>query len=63
MEAISYILALWNFFSAHWVELGVALGYVVAAARIIVKLTPTPEDDSFLEKVIAIIKHIGFHLD
>lgn len=49
--------------AAHWLELGVALGYLVAAARVIVKLTPTPADDSRLELVIRILKHLGLHLD
>lgn len=28
------------------------IGYLVAAASTIVKLTPTPKDDSFMEKVV-----------
>lgn len=36
---------------------------VIVLARLIVKLTPTPADDSFLEKVVAWLKHIGLHID
>lgn len=50
------------FLKAHWVELGVAAGYVVAAARLIVKLTPSPADDTALASVIAFLKHLGLYL-
>ena len=36
---------------------------VVMAARLIVKLTPTPRDDSFLEGAITWLKHLGLHID
>ena len=32
---------------------------VVALARIIVKLTPTPKDDAVFAKVYNVLKHIG----
>ena len=38
-------------------------GAVVILARIIVKLTPTPADDSILEKVVSFLKAIGLHID
>ncbi len=48
---------------AEWITLGTAaLVAVVALARIIVKLTPTPDDDTFLEKIIAFLKIIGLHI-
>jgi hypothetical protein len=34
----------------------------MGAARIIVKLTPTPKDDTVLEKIIAFLKHIGLNV-
>jgi len=43
----------------HWVEIIAAYTGIVYAARIIVKLTPTPDDDTKLEKVIDTLKHIG----
>jgi len=45
-----------------WTEIVAAIGAVIIIARIIVKLTPTPKDDSFLEKVVAFLKHIGLHI-
>jgi hypothetical protein len=38
-------------------------GAVVMLARVIVKLTPTPADDSILEKVVSFLKAIGLHID
>lgn len=46
----------------HWVELGVAAGYAVATARLIVKLTPSPADDTALAAVMAVLKHLGLQL-
>jgi hypothetical protein len=39
------------------------IGGVTFTARLIVKLTPTPKDDSILEKVIGVLKHVGLHID
>ena len=52
----------------HWVtsnwEAVIALaGGVVILARVIVKLTPTPADDSVLEKVVNFLKGVGLHID
>ena len=52
MGIISYI-------SEHMGDIIVAIGGIVIAARVIVKLTPTPKDDSVLEAIIAVLKHIG----
>lgn len=38
-------------------------GAVVILARVIVKLTPTPTDDSVLEKIVAFLKTVGLHID
>lgn len=35
------------------------VGAVVIIARVVVKLTPTPADDTFLQKVIGWLKHLG----
>jgi len=34
----------------------------MGAARIIVKLTPTPKDDSILEKFISLLRHVGLNV-
>ena len=38
-------------------------GAVVILARVIVKLTPTPTDDSVLEKIVGFLKTVGLHID
>ena len=40
--------------TAHWTDILAAWGAVVAAATVIVKLTPTQRDDAILAKVIKI---------
>ena len=45
----------------HWQDIVNAIMAIVIAARVIVKLTPTPKDDTFLEKIIEWLKH--FFLD
>ena len=55
-QTISYV-------AAHWSDIVSAIGGLVIAARIIVKLTPSPADDSVLEKVVGFLKHIGLHID
>ena len=60
---MNYILDIAAFFAKNWVEIGVAYGYLVAGARILVRLTPTPVDDSLLAKVVAAARVIGLHVD
>jgi len=38
-------------------------GAVVMLARVVVRLTPTPTDDSVLEKIVAFLKTVGLHID
>ena len=49
--------------TANGAQIVAAIGAVVIAARVIVKLTPTPADDSVLDKVVSVLKHIGLHID
>lgn len=56
-------LDIYNFFTTHWVEVAAAAAYIVAAARILVRLTPTTTDDTILAKIVAVLKTIGLHLD
>jgi hypothetical protein len=53
---------IWNWITSNWTEIVAALGGIVLAARIIVKLTPTPADDSALEKVVNFLKTLGLHI-
>lgn len=39
-----------------------AIGAVIILARLIVKLTPTPKDNTWLERVVVWLKHIGLHI-
>lgn len=47
----------------HAEDIVAIIGGIVVTARIIVKLTPTPKDDSVLEKIVGILKHLGLHID
>jgi hypothetical protein len=38
-------------------------GAVVMLARVIVRLTPTPADDTILEKIVSFLKAVGLHID
>lgn len=52
-----------NYIASHWVEIGAAIGLIMGAARIIVKLTPTPKDDSILEKIVGLLRHVGLNVN
>jgi peptidyl-tRNA hydrolase len=47
----------------NWKTVVEAAGAVIIAARLIVKLTPTPADDSVLDKIVNFLKHLGLHID
>jgi len=47
----------------NWMGIVAAAGAVVIAARLIVKLTPTPVDDSVLDKVVKFLKALGLHIE
>ena len=53
---------IWNWITSNWTEVVAAAGGIVLAARIIVKLTPTPADDTILEKVVAFLKTVGLNI-
>lgn len=48
--------------TANWHDLIAVAGSVVVVARIIVKLTPTPADDTILAKVVDVLKSLGLHI-
>jgi hypothetical protein len=52
-----------NYIVSHYSEIVAIAGSVVIVARIIVKLTPTPKDDSILEYVVGVLKHLGLHIN
>jgi hypothetical protein len=49
--------------TSNWEAVIALVGGVVILARVIVKLTPTPADDSVLEKVVNFLKGVGLHID
>jgi len=53
---------IWNWITANWTEIVAALGGIVLVARIIVKMTPTPADDTALERVVNFLKTLGLHI-
>lgn len=52
-----------NWITENFTNIMAIVGAVIVLARIIVKLTPTPNDDSILEKVVAFLKAVGLHID
>lgn len=51
-----------NWLLNNWQEIVNAMAAVMIVARIAVKLTPTPADDSALSKVVDVLKALGLHL-
>lgn len=45
--------------TAHWKDILAVIGGVVTVASLIVKLTPTQKDDTFLAKVIKVLSALG----
>jgi hypothetical protein len=52
-----------NWITENWQNVVGIAGAVVIVARLVVKLTPTPSDDSVLEKVVSVLKTLGLHID
>jgi len=51
-----------NWLLNNWQELVNAAAGVMIVARIVVKLTPTPKDDTALAKIVDVLKALGLHL-
>ena len=47
----------------NFVNIMAVVGAVIVLARVIVKLTPTPADDTILEKIVSVLKAVGLHID
>lgn len=52
-----------NFLTENFANIMAVVGAVIVLARVIVKITPTPADDSILEKVVSVLKTLGLHID
>ena len=48
-----------RFITEHYEEILQILGAVVAVATLVVKLTPTPQDDNVLAKVIRVLSALS----
>lgn len=51
-----------NWITENFTNIMAIVGAVIVLARIIVKLTPTPADDSILEKVVNFLKAVGLQI-
>lgn len=47
--------------TAHWKDILDVVAYTVAAASVVVKITPTPKDDTVLDKVIGVLAILGLN--
>ena len=48
--------------TANFASIVAIAGATVMLARVIVKVTPSPADDSILEKIVGFLKAIGLHI-
>lgn len=56
------VLNIINLVKAHWADIASVIAHIIAAASIIVKLTPTQKDDEVLGKLIKFIsKYIALN--
>jgi cytochrome b subunit of formate dehydrogenase len=55
-------MQIWTWITSNWTEIVAAVGGIVLAARIIVKLTPSETDNVWLEKIINFLKGVGLHI-
>ena len=51
-----------NWITENFTNIMAVVGAVVVLARIIVKLKPTPADDTVLEKIVSVLKTLGLHI-
>ena len=56
-------MQIWTWITENWTQIVAAVGGIVLAARIIVKLTPTNSDNVVLEKIVNFLKGVGLKLD
>jgi hypothetical protein len=52
-----------NWITENFANIMAVVGAIIVLARIIVKLTPTPADDTILEKIVSVFKAVGLHID
>ena len=52
-----------NWFTQNWETLVAGAGAVVMLSRIVVRLTPTPKDDTVLKRIVDFLKALGLKID
>lgn len=52
-----------NWITQNFTSIMACVGAIIVLARIIVKITPTPADDTILEKIVSVFKTLGLHID
>ena len=52
-----------NFITENFANIMAVIGAVIVVARLVVKLTPSPADDSILEKIVNVLKAVGLHIN
>jgi hypothetical protein len=52
-----------NWITENFANIMAVVVAVIVLARIIVKLTPTPADDGVLDKIVAVLKTLGLHIN
>ena len=52
-----------DFVKENWIEISAAIGGIVTAASVIVKLTPTPKDDKIMAKIIQLLRIFAIDSD
>jgi hypothetical protein len=54
--------AIVTWFTTHWADIASVIAYIIAAATVIVKITPTLKDDTILQKIVAFVgKYIALN--
>lgn len=52
-----------EFLQNNWQTITAGAGAVVMVSRIIVRLTPTPKDDTVLARIVDFLKALGLKID
>lgn len=50
-----------NYITENWTQIIAVITSVVTTASLIVKLTPTPEDDTILAKIVAVLNVLALN--
>lgn len=52
---MEFILDIFSWFKASWADIAEIYLYIIGVASIVVKLTPSKEDDAWLAKIVAFV--------